>query len=472
MTLPVIIVMGVSGAGKSTIAKPLAEYFDFPFLEGDDLHSAANVAKMKAGTPLTDADRAPWLAAIGAWIDERTKAGEGGVVACSALRRVYRDQLRAGRPNVKIAYLNGSKELIAERLEHREGHFMPPALLDSQFATLEAAYGGGRRHRRRHRSEHRSPDRRDRPGGGGRRAVTDRWDAVVIGAGPAGLTAGIYLGRFLRRVLVIDGGDSRAGWIPTSHNHPGFPEGVHGADLLTAMRSQAQLYGAEIRQARVADLSGSWGEFRITLEDGDVLEAMGVIVATGVKDVPLPFPHLFDAVQHGLVRICPICDAYEVRGQDVAVVGAGDHATREALFVRHYSDRVTLLLIGGADEIEPARWDELERAKIEVVKEALRDVQVRDDRVLAFDHGGGASRTFDVVYSALGSKPRSDLLERAGAGVNEAGCALVRDHQRTSVEGLYAAGDVVLGLNQISVAQAEGAIAATDIHNRLRGVIV
>lgn len=137
MNLPCVIVMGVSGAGKSTVAKPLAERLDFPFLEGDDLHPKANVEKMHAGVPLTDADRAPWLAAIGRWIDQRAAAGEGGVVTCSALRRAYRDDLRGGRPQVRIVYLKGSKALIAERLEHRAGHFMPPALLDSQFATLE-----------------------------------------------------------------------------------------------------------------------------------------------------------------------------------------------------------------------------------------------------------------------------------------------------------------------------------------------
>ncbi len=129
--------MGVSGSGKSTVAKPLAERLDFPFLEGDSLHPAANIEKMSHGVPLTDADRAPWLAAIGRWIDERAAEGEGGVVACSALRRAYRDELRHGRPQVRIVFLNGSEALIAERLEHREGHFMPPRLLDSQFATLE-----------------------------------------------------------------------------------------------------------------------------------------------------------------------------------------------------------------------------------------------------------------------------------------------------------------------------------------------
>ncbi len=138
MTLPVLVVMGVSGSGKSTVAKPLAERLGWPFQEGDALHPAANVAKMKAGIALDDADRAPWLAAIADWIAERLRAGSGGVVTCSALRRVYRDRLRQAGDRVIFVYLEGSRAVIAARLAQRHGHFMPAVLLDSQFSTLEA----------------------------------------------------------------------------------------------------------------------------------------------------------------------------------------------------------------------------------------------------------------------------------------------------------------------------------------------
>jgi thioredoxin reductase (NADPH) len=297
------------------------------------------------------------------------------------------------------------------------------------------------------------------------------FDAVVVGAGPAGLTAGIYLGRFRRRVLVIDGGDSRASWIPTSHNQPGFPDGIRGEDLLALMRRQAIKFGAVIRQGTVVRLRAEdAGGFRLDLVGGETIRAPYVLLATGVKDTPLPFPALFDAVQRGLVKICPICDAYEVIDRDVAVIGAGDHGAREALFVRHYTDRVTLLLTDDGDELTAECRAELTGAGVDVVPERLRDITLGGDEVLAFDNGGDATRAFDVVYSALGSTARSDLLRDAGAAVNDLGCAVVGRHQRTSVDGIYAAGDVVLGLNQISVAQAEGAIAATDIHNRLRGV--
>ncbi len=134
-SLPVLVLMGVSGCGKSTVAALLAGQLGWDFEEGDDLHPAANVAKMAAGHPLSDDDRRPWLATVGAWIRQRTDAGQPGIITCSALKRSYRDVLRG--EHVVFVYLAGTPEQIAHRLAARHGHFMPPALLDSQFATLE-----------------------------------------------------------------------------------------------------------------------------------------------------------------------------------------------------------------------------------------------------------------------------------------------------------------------------------------------
>ncbi|WP_037670467.1 gluconokinase [Streptomyces griseus] len=131
----VVVVMGVAGTGKTTIGPLLAARLGVPYAEGDDFHPEANIAKMSAGTPLDDDDRWPWLDAIGAWAHAR--AGLGGVVSCSALKRSYRDRLRAAAPGLLFVHLSGDRELIADRMGHREGHFMPTALLDSQFATLQ-----------------------------------------------------------------------------------------------------------------------------------------------------------------------------------------------------------------------------------------------------------------------------------------------------------------------------------------------
>jgi len=135
--ISVVVVMGVSGSGKTTIAALLAGRLQWEFEDGDWFHPAANVDKMHAGVPLTDEDRAPWLQAIAAWIDETRRAGRHGVVACSALKRRYRDVLIGARPDVRLVYLKGDEALIARRIAARHGHFMPAALLHSQFETLE-----------------------------------------------------------------------------------------------------------------------------------------------------------------------------------------------------------------------------------------------------------------------------------------------------------------------------------------------
>ncbi len=138
LALPaVLVLMGVSGCGKTTVAQRLAERLHWAFEEGDALHPPANVAKMAAGQPLDDADRAPWLARVADWVDARLAAGECGVITCSALKRSYRAAIARRGSGVEFVYLHGSRELIAARLATRHGHFMPSSLLASQFATLE-----------------------------------------------------------------------------------------------------------------------------------------------------------------------------------------------------------------------------------------------------------------------------------------------------------------------------------------------
>ena len=132
-----LVVMGVSGSGKSTIADRLAARLGWRFEDGDRFHPAANVAKMSAGQPLTDEDRWPWLQAIADEIDRLSATGQRAVVACSALKRAYRDILVHGRDDIRIVFLSGTQDVIADRLAGRKGHFMPPGLLASQFRTLQ-----------------------------------------------------------------------------------------------------------------------------------------------------------------------------------------------------------------------------------------------------------------------------------------------------------------------------------------------
>ncbi len=133
----VIVIMGVSGSGKTTVAERIADALGWMFQEGDKLHPAANVAKMASGHPLDDADRAPWLAIIAEWIDARLHTGHDAIITCSALKRSYREQIRNGKPGVQIVYLHGNHATLEAHINNRHHEFMPPMLLDSQLATLE-----------------------------------------------------------------------------------------------------------------------------------------------------------------------------------------------------------------------------------------------------------------------------------------------------------------------------------------------
>lgn len=292
-------------------------------------------------------------------------------------------------------------------------------------------------------------------------------DAVVVGGGPAGLTAAIYLARFRRRFVVIDAGAPRAAWIPLSHNHAGFPDGVTGMDLLARMRTQAKRYGAHVERGCVAALRKDGNLFVARTEEGLEVTARNAVLATGVIDVEPVLPNLRQAVQRGLIRHCPICDAFEVIGQRVGVIGHGADGVGEALWLRTYTDDVTLLTLG-----EPLGLDAHERrrvadAGIRAVEEAVAEVHTEAGRIAALTTVAGERLVFDTLYSALGAVPRSDLAKPMDPRLGGSGRFEVDAHCRTDVAGLFAIGDVVEGLNQISVAMGHAATAATTIHRAL-----
>lgn len=291
-------------------------------------------------------------------------------------------------------------------------------------------------------------------------------DCLIIGGGPAGLTAALYLARFRRRVVVIDGGWSRAEWITLSHNIPGFPEGISGPTYRDRLRRQALLYGCAtekgyVRTLRWRDESGFLAEL-----DGRTVLAQTVILATGVVENKPPLPHLADAVKRGLIRTCPICDGYESRDKRMAVLGNGPHAAAEALFLRTYSSKLTLLLVGDVALPYPTH-EALIQNGIEILQIGSEAIEMQEHGVAAFCAADGQSHSFDVVYTAFGTTAQTDLAASLGARMDVAGRLFVSAHQETSVTGLYAAGDLVRGLNQISVANGEAAIAATAVHNAL-----
>ena len=290
-------------------------------------------------------------------------------------------------------------------------------------------------------------------------------DCLIVGAGPAGLTAAIYLARYRRRALVVDGGASRARLIPTSHNYPGFPEGISGPELLARMRAQALRYGARVREATVRSLGREGTECFVASLDDERVHARTVVLATGVIDVEPDLPDVTDAISRGLVRHCPVCDGYEVIDRAVAVIGKGAKLVREALFIRRYTSRLTAFSVGEPALIDDAHRMQLARAGIALVEEALVSVSTEAGAIVEIETGHAGVHRFDSLYSALGEKPRSELALRVGVQCASGSELVVDEHMQTSVPGLYAAGDVVSGLNQISVATAQAAIAATAIHH-------
>ncbi len=167
------------------------------------------------------------------------------------------------------------------------------------------------------------------------------YDTLIIGGGPGGLTAAIYLRRFMRKVAVFDKGNSRASWIPVSHNYPGFPEGVGGNVLLDNLRAQLHKYGGEITQAGIDSLRIEDGTFVGSYKGGEV-RALTVIVATGIVDKSLPVDHWRDAVSSGAIRLCPVCDGYDVVDQRIAIVSSETNPIGHAMFMRSFSAEVTL----------------------------------------------------------------------------------------------------------------------------------
>jgi thioredoxin reductase (NADPH) len=290
-------------------------------------------------------------------------------------------------------------------------------------------------------------------------------DCLIIGGGPAGLTAAIYLARYRRNVLVIDDGHSRAELIPESHNYPGFAEGISGTDLLRSLREQAERYGAVLRHGRVNDLRKDDDGF-IAVTSDDEVWAPRVLLATGIVDEAPDLPGLRDAIYDGALRFCPICDAYEVTDQRIGVLGRAATTCKKALFLRTYSRQVTLLPTDDTKELSDDIRKELQQAGVVMPDEPVVDVERKGELIEALLRNGTRCE-FDVIYPIMGCEVRSGLLKALGARTNEAGCVHVDDSQCTSVPGLFAAGDVVSDLHQISVSIGHAAIAATKIHNSL-----
>lgn len=289
-------------------------------------------------------------------------------------------------------------------------------------------------------------------------------DCLIIGGGPAGLTAAIYLARYRRLTTVIDAGASRAALIPESHNYPGF-HGIAGPALLARLRTQAESFGASLTSGTVdALIREADGTFTAS-SGGRTLRSRSVLMATGLVDRQPDTEGLRDGIAHGSIRFCPICDGYEAMDKRIGVLGPFESAGNKALFLRTYSRDITLFATGSDSAAAPELRDRLRQAGI--VLGGQPSAVAPDGETVRVTAGDGKSYVLDALYPAMGSDVRSGLATKLGAACTAFGTLQVDDRQRTSVEGLYGAGDVVTDLHQLSVATGHAAIAATAIHNGL-----
>jgi thioredoxin reductase (NADPH) len=290
------------------------------------------------------------------------------------------------------------------------------------------------------------------------------FDCLIVGGGPAGLTAAIYLARFRRKILVVDDGASRAALIPESHNYPGF-RGIPGKELLARLKQQAKEYAVAFQDSRVTELKRHNADSFTAVTRSDEFRAQSVLIASGLVDATVDIPGVDTAVRDGAIRYCPICDGYEATDRRIGVLGPISSAGPKALFLRTYSRDVTVFVTGNERQDDCSSTTELRQADIRLAAQPTKIERAGTALTLTCEDG----RTYEVdaLYPALGCTIRSEIARRLGSRADHTGMLHVDAHQRTSVEGLYAAGDVVTDLHQLSVAIGHAATAATAIHNRL-----
>jgi thioredoxin reductase (NADPH) len=300
------------------------------------------------------------------------------------------------------------------------------------------------------------------------------YDTLIIGGGPGGLTAAMYLRRFTRNVAVVDKGNSRLRLIPVSHNYPGFPEGVPGHILLGNLTTQLQRYGGSVMQGEIVDLRLEDGMFVGDYVAADAPEeepvrirALTVLLATGVADAGMPFENWREAIAFGSLRLCPVCDGFDVMDKRIAVATAEVNPVGHALFMRSFSSEVTLFERGLPSMLSEQDRRRLDAAGVRYVDSPLRSVTLDASMKPVMHTEDGAEHSADVFYPMLGENARSGLAAKLGAETANCNELVVDHYQATCVPGLYAIGDVTVGLNQIAVATGQAARAAVRIHNQL-----
>ncbi|WP_159833901.1 NAD(P)/FAD-dependent oxidoreductase [Burkholderia sp. 8Y] len=295
-------------------------------------------------------------------------------------------------------------------------------------------------------------------------------DCIVVGGGPAGLTAALYLARFRRSTIVIDDGQSRASLIPVVRNLAGFESGINGNELVAKMRRQIKCYDVPVVEGRVTTIRETDGSFLVRYSSkgsaSRSLVAHRALLACGICDKLPPIDEAVRLTQRGLLRFCAICDGFEAQGKRIAMLGPASRALSHALFFRTFCQQVAVI----AADIDVLTQQERVLAaenSIDLIPTGALELLNSTEARLSVACLNGRRHVFDAVYPVLGCFPQADLLSGFDLQRDSDGMIVTDKHQRTSVNGLYAAGDAVNSLNQICVAVGEAAIAAMAIHRSL-----
>lgn len=288
-------------------------------------------------------------------------------------------------------------------------------------------------------------------------------DCVIIGGGPAGLMAAIYLERFRCKIKLIDNGESRASLIPFSHNFPSYPEGISGKDILKKMYQQANQYSNCILYDTTLQLSYDASLQIFTVQNkNSQFYSKNIILATGVIDIEPQFSNLTSAIREGLIRHCIICDGFEVINKKIALIAKERKAVNEAFFLSNYTKKITILTLGSRLKLNEAEEAYFKLNGIKIIADSIEEIFIHPSKYITLEIQG-INYPFDCIYSGLGIAARSDLAISLGAKHQKDKRLLTNIHQETNIPGLFAIGDVVLGLSQMTCGMSQAIYAATKI---------